>query len=95
MDIFHSLESKVQCYARSFPGLFQRAKGSYLYDSSGKPYLDFLAGAGALNYGHNHPELKHALLDYLNQDGITHGLDLHTTAKEAFLINFEDCLICT
>lgn len=84
-NIFEEIESEVQSYARSFPVLFERAKGVYLYDDQENQYMDFLAGAGTLNYGHNHPLLKHALLDYIESDGITHGLDMHTKAKEAFL----------
>ena len=52
-DIFESHESEVMSYARSFPVVFDQAKGSYLYDENGKEYIDFLAGAGTLNYGHN------------------------------------------
>ena len=81
MKIFNEMESAVQSYARSFPVVFNRARGSYLFDAEGKAYLDFLAGAGSLNYGHNNPLLKKALLDYIEQDGITHGLDMHTDAK--------------
>lgn len=84
-DIFNEIESEVQSYARAFPVVFERAKGSYLYDTDGKAYLDFLAGAGTLNYGHNNPILKEALLEYIGNDGITHGLDMHTAAKQKFL----------
>lgn len=85
MKIFEEIESEVQSYARSFPKLFERAKGEWMYDSDGNAYLDFLAGAGTLNYGHNNDHFKQALMDYIVEDGICHGLDLHTTAKEAFL----------
>ena len=88
-DIFNKIESGVQSYARSFPTVFHRARGSCLFDAEGKRYLDFLAGAGTLNYGHNHPELKRALLEYIEADGITHGLDMHTTAKERFLATLQ------
>lgn len=84
-DIFNEIESEVQSYARAFPVVFERAKGSYLYDTKGKAYLDFLAGAGTLNYGHNNPALKEALLEYISNDGIAHGLDMHTSAKQKFL----------
>src|SRR3546814_12187165 len=46
-----------------------------------------------LNYGHNHPVLKQALLDYIAADGIAHGLDLHTEAKAAFLDAFETLIL--
>lgn len=93
MQIFSEMESVVQCYARAFPVVFNRAQGSFLYDAQGKPYLDFLAGAGSLNYGHNNPVLKKALLDYIAADGITHGLDMHTHAKAKFLEAFRDCIL--
>ena len=93
MDIFNELESSAQCYARSFPTIFNRAQGAYLYDEEGKAYLDFLSGAGSLNYGHNHPVLKNALLNYIQNDGITHGLDMHTTAKADFMHAFRDNIL--
>jgi len=91
--IFDDIESEVQSYARAFPIIFNRAKGSWLYDEEGKGYLDFLAGAGTLNYGHNNDLLKEPLLEYIQNDGITHGLDLHTTAKEKFLHAFNDKIL--
>ena len=71
MSIFQETESNVMVYARSFPVTFTRASGEFLYDQSGEKYLDFLAGAGSLNYGHNNPTLKSALLSYIENDGIT------------------------
>lgn len=84
-SVFDELESEVQSYARNFPIIFERAKGAYLYDQDGEAYLDFLAGAGSLNYGHNHPLLQEKLVEYIQFDGVTHSLDLHTSAKERFL----------
>jgi len=89
MTIFEKLESNVRSYARSFPVVFDRAEGAALYDTDGKRYIDFLAGAGTLNYGHNNPHCKQALLDYIGADGIAHGLDMHTRAKADFLESFE------
>lgn len=85
MDIFKKQESNVRSYSNSFPVVFQSAKGCWLETGEGKRYLDFLAGAGSLNYGHNNPQLKEALVDYITQDGITHGLDMHSEAKADFL----------
>ncbi|MCC6296630.1 MAG: diaminobutyrate--2-oxoglutarate transaminase [Pseudomonadales bacterium] len=93
MDIFSELESSAQCYANAFPVVFTRGRGSWLYDDAGNAYLDFLAGAGSLNYGHNHPVLKQALLDYIAADGVAHGLDLHTTAKARFMAAFRDLVL--
>lgn len=93
MEIFEQMESEVRSYSRSFPVVFHKARGSYLYDEAGKPYIDFLAGAGSLNYGHNNPVIKKALMDYIDQDGITHGLDMHTHAKAKFLQVFRDLIL--
>ena len=62
MKIFDEIESEVQSYARSFPRVFDRAQGEFMYDRDGKQYLDFLAGAGTLNYGHNNPLFKQVLM---------------------------------
>lgn len=93
MKIFDEIESEVMSYARSFPCVFHKAQGEYLYDQEGKQYLDFLAGAGTLNYGHNNPLFKQALLDYIIEDGICHGLDMHTKAKGEFLQAFYDHIL--
>lgn len=83
--IFDDLESNVRGYCRSWPTVFDTASGSWLHDESGRDYLDFFAGAGSLNYGHNNPVLKKALIDYISRDGITHGLDMSTIAKRELL----------
>lgn len=92
-NIFDHLESEVQSYARVFPCIFDRARGSELWDINNHRYLDFLAGAGSLNYGHNNPVLKQSLLDYIQRDEITHSLDLHTRAKEKFLRAMRDIVL--
>ena len=73
--------------------MFKSAKGACIYDEDGKEYVDFLAGAGSLNYGHNNPEIKQKIMDYLDQDGILHGLDMATTAKEEFLKTFQTIIL--
>lgn len=93
MSIFHETESNVMVYARSFPVTFKQARGEFLIDENDTHYIDFLAGAGSLNYGHNHPELKASLLEYIADDGITHGLDMHTEAKARFLTLFRDKIL--
>ncbi|MER7488881.1 diaminobutyrate--2-oxoglutarate transaminase [Streptomyces sp. NPDC126497] len=92
-DVFETLESEVRSYLRNWPAMFDRASGSRLYDENGRPYLDFFSGAGALNYGHNNPVLKRALLDYLGKDGVTHALDMSTVAKRNFLETFREIVL--
>ena len=57
-NVFEERESNVRAYARVFDDVFLRAKGSIMYAESGTAYIDFFAGAGALNYGHNNEYIK-------------------------------------
>jgi diaminobutyrate-2-oxoglutarate transaminase len=93
MDTFERLESEVRSYCRHFPGVFTRASGSRVWAENGRSYVDFLSGAGALNYGHNHPVLKLRLMEYLGSDAIVHGLDLSTAAKREFLETFDSVIL--
>jgi diaminobutyrate-2-oxoglutarate transaminase len=93
MKPFDRLESEVRSYCRSFPEVFARAKGSCVIDENGREYIDFFAGAGVMSYGHNNEQLKAALLDYISDDGITHGLDMATEAKAAFLETFDQLVL--
>ncbi|MFD1408904.1 diaminobutyrate--2-oxoglutarate transaminase [Kroppenstedtia eburnea] len=93
LSIFESLESEVRSYCRSFPTVFEKAKGYKLWDTQGTEYIDFFSGAGALNYGHNDPVMKKTLIDYLSGDGIVHSLDMATTAKEQFLKRFKEVIL--
>ncbi len=86
-------ESNVRSYCRNFPDIFQRAKGSIIYSQSGREYIDFLAGAGALNYGHNNDFIKEKVMSYLDADGVAHGLDMYTLAKENFLAKFNELVL--
>lgn len=88
LDIFVKHESSARSYCRNFPTIFKRAQDYYLYDTQGQAYLDFLSCAGAVNYGHNPPVLKQALLQYINEDGIQAALDMHSEAKATFIEAF-------
>ncbi len=93
LGLYERMESRVRSYSRGMPRQFVKAAGAWMYDSKGGRYLDFLSGCSTLNYGHNHPILKEALLDYIKADGITHSLDLHTDAKSAFLEELESTIL--
>ncbi len=92
-DVFATRESEVRSYSRTWPVVFDKAQGSWLYDEHGKGYLDFFAGAGALNYGHNNPLLKRKLIDYIERDGVHHGLDQATSARAEFLHTLDETLL--
>jgi len=93
LNIFDRMESEVRGYIRSFPVIFSQAKGSLLIDEDGSEYIDFFSGAGTLNYGHNNPVFKEKLVEYLDADGVVHGLDMATSAKKHFLETVERVLL--
>lgn len=93
LDVFNEWESEVRSYVRSFPTVFDAARGSRLIGEDGTEYIDFFAGAGTLNYGHNNPLFKQALLDYIERDGIVHALDLATRAKREFIESFVELIL--
>jgi len=93
LEIFERLESAVRFYARSFPEVFVSAKGARLRGRSGREYIDFFSGAGALNYGHNDEGMKQALIAYLSGDGVVHTLDMASEAKETFLTAFKETIL--
>lgn len=93
MNIFEKNESNVRSYCRQFPEIFHKAKGSMIYTKEGKEFIDFFAGAGALNYGHNDENIKKDILSYIENDGISHGLDFHTYAKEVFIEKFSSIVL--
>ncbi|QDX94317.1 diaminobutyrate--2-oxoglutarate transaminase [Brevibacillus laterosporus] len=92
-SIFEQLESNVRSYCRAFPDVFVKGKNSAMYTKSGEKFIDFFAGAGALNYGHNNDFIKKKLMAYLETDGLAHGLDMHTSAKEDFLQTFHELIL--
>ena len=93
MRIFEEMESEVRGYVRAFPVIFDKAQGAFLYDEQGNEFIDFFAGAGTLNYGHNNPLISEALIAYLQHGGIVHGLDKATVAKKSFLQKFRDTIL--
>jgi acetylornithine/N-succinyldiaminopimelate aminotransferase len=64
-------EYLLQNYAR-YPLVLVRGKGCYLYDDSGKRYLDFITGIGVNALGHAHPRLVKVIREQA-------GLLIHTS----------------
>lgn len=89
----NALESNVRSYSRSFPAIFSRARGSIMLTEDGRKFIDFLSGAGALNYGHNNHEIKAAMTEYLASDAVVHGLDMATPAKLEFMETFSSVIL--
>lgn len=64
-------EYLLQNYSR-YPILLVRGKGCYVYDSSGKRYLDLISGIGVNALGHAHPRI----VQVIKQQA---GLLIHTS----------------
>jgi len=93
MSIFEQRESDIRAYCRVYPVVFETATNATQTDSEGNRYIDFFAGAGVLNFGHNNPRMKKAVIDYLEKDGVLHSLDMHTGAKQAFMERFTKTIL--
>ncbi|MEA1999151.1 MAG: diaminobutyrate--2-oxoglutarate transaminase [Euryarchaeota archaeon] len=93
LKVFKEKESEVRTYSRAFPTVFDHARGSIIYDENNNRYIDFFAGAGTLNYGHNNPRVTKAIIEYLEKDGIVHGLDKATTSKRSFIESFYSIIL--
>ncbi|WP_249209520.1 diaminobutyrate--2-oxoglutarate transaminase [Bradyrhizobium manausense] len=92
-EVFEREESVVRYYCRKIPNLLSSARGALVHDAEGGTFIDFMSACGALNYGHNHPALKSAAMDYLARDGILAGLDFHTAAKLEFIEHFRSGIL--
>jgi predicted acetylornithine/succinylornithine family transaminase len=63
----------MQTYARN-PLLLLHGKGSTVYDSEGKAYLDFISGIGVNVLGYDHPRVRRALRE---QGDLLHTSNLY------------------
>ncbi|MFF4223246.1 aminotransferase class III-fold pyridoxal phosphate-dependent enzyme [Streptomyces sp. L500] len=75
-------ESNARTYPRHLPIALAEGSGSFVRDVDGNVFIDFLAGAGVLSLGHNHPEVVASVTRQLGL--LAHGLDFPTPAKDAF-----------
>jgi putrescine aminotransferase len=98
----HSEDPAVAAYARhvnpalvkllgvlGYGRLFVRAKGTHVYDRDGRPYLDLLAGFGAMNLGHNHPRVAAVVRAHLVDEPL--NLNHVGPSREAALFAEELC----
>lgn len=89
----NSIESEARSYCRVYNDVFASSHGATIISESGKAYVDFLSGCGSLNYGHNNRYMKESLVEYILSDGIAHGLDFQTSAKNRFLQAFQNYIL--
>ncbi len=92
-SIFKKYESEARGYCRRFNPIFSSASGSIMNGNDGRKYIDFLAACGALNYGHNDPDMSSALLKHISNNGISAGLDLFSVPKADFLNSFHRLIL--
>ena len=92
-NIFEEKESQVRSYCRKYPVVFSKAKNSIMFDVDGNRYVDFLAVAGSMNYGHNNPEIKEKILEYLAEDNPINLMDMYSEAKKEFLETFNEKIL--
>lgn len=69
-------------YSR-YPVEFVNGEGAYLYDSTGKKYLDFLSGIAVTGFGHNHPLIKASVENQLNK--VWHTSNLFESSQQEIL----------
>ncbi|KGM06219.1 Diaminobutyrate-pyruvate aminotransferase [Methylophaga thiooxydans] len=93
MSVFDQRESNIRAYCRVYPVVFDKANNARQTDEDGKEYIDFFAGAGVLNFGHNNERMTNAVIEYLQSGGVIHALDMKTTAKRKFMERFEKIVL--
>lgn len=72
----------MNTYTR-LPVTFERGEGAWLWDTSGRRYLDLISGIGVCCLGHNHPRITQAICD---QAGLlVHTSNLYHIEKQAQL----------
>lgn len=92
-QVFEQWESEIRGYCRAYPTVFKSASNARQVDENGKSYIDFFAGAGVLNFGHNNERMKRALIDFIQADGVAHSLDTYTTVKREFVSAFAETIL--
>ncbi|MBV0934342.1 aspartate aminotransferase family protein [Marinobacterium weihaiense] len=93
MELFEQWESEIRGYSRAYPTVFTTASNARQTDEQGRSYIDFFAGAGVLNFGHNNPRMKDALIRFIESDGVAHSLDMATSAKRDFIAAFVETIL--
>ena len=88
MNTFEKHESEIRAYCRAVPTVFKSSKNAKLVDENGKVFIDFFAGAGVLNFGHNNPKMQEAIIEFIQRDGLAHSLDMFTDVKRDFINEF-------
>jgi acetylornithine/N-succinyldiaminopimelate aminotransferase len=76
-------DCRVMPTYRRLPVTFVRGQGVYLFDESGRPYLDFVAGVAVNALGHAHPAVTEAVSSQASR--LVHTSNLYYTEPMALL----------
>lgn len=93
MQLFEQWESEIRGYCRANPTVFCSSSNARMIDEQGRSYIDFFAGAGVLNFGHNNPRMKEAIIKFIESDGVAQSLDLYTSTKREFIHAFVETIL--
>jgi diaminobutyrate-2-oxoglutarate transaminase len=85
-----AVESRARSYPRSVPVALREGRGATVRDVDGNTYVDFFAGAGALNLGHGHPTVLRAAS--AQQQRLVHALDFPTAPRLAMMGRLREIL---
>lgn len=61
--------------------IFSSARGSFVYDKNKKKYFDFTGGLGVANFGHNHPKILKARINFQKKN----YLEIHKSYLNRYL----------
>ena len=87
----HTIPGGVNSPVRAFNGVggtprfIERADGAYLYDVDGQRYIDYIGSWGPMLLGHNHPQIKQAVLAAVER-GLSYGAptEIEVRKSESF-----------
>jgi acetylornithine/N-succinyldiaminopimelate aminotransferase len=82
-DIQNEQEYVLGVYSRP-PFVLERGEGSIIYDSTGKAYIDCVAGIAVNIFGYNDPGINQAIAE-ATQSGVLHVSNLYHTSAHARL----------
>ncbi len=85
LELQNEIEGSVVSYPRNMPIAIKRAKGAVIEDVDGNYFLDFFAGCGVLNVGHNNEEVLEFVRKQQNE--LIHALDFPTENKMTLIQN--------
>jgi diaminobutyrate-2-oxoglutarate transaminase len=93
INTFEKHESEIRAYCRAVPTVFKSSSNAVMIDENNKDYIDFFAGAGVLNFGHNNPKMKKAVINFIEKDGVVQSLDMFTDVKRDFINTFVETIL--